>query len=286
MVLSNEGHALDEANTVGDDMIKFYSGTPGSGKSLHTAEDIITTLRRRRNVISTVNVDLNVISRNGSKKIGEFIYIPILELTPKFLYTYAFKNNRKGKEGQTLIVIDECQILFNPREHQRNNRAEWILFFTKHRHLGYNITLVSQFDRLVDRQIRSLFEYETKHRKLNNVLFLLPFTVFVLIEYWYGVGMMVSKRFMFYKKHTASVYDSYVMYDEFAREYAELATDERAGDENETNQSEEPEASSNEQTDLTVCVADPKAGVGGAPQQGKPRTRWLSFCNWTIEDID
>jgi len=186
------------------------------------AKDIRFNLRLKRNVISTVNIDLNKINKNGKRRIGDFVYVPILDLQPKFLYDYAFRNHKKGKEGQTLLIIDECQILFNPRDYSKNGRAEWILFFTKHRHLGYNIIMTSQFDRLVDRQIRSLFEYEIKHRKVNNmgILFMLPFTAFALIEYWYGVRIVVSRRIILFNKKIASIYDSYVMYDDFAKEYA------------------------------------------------------------------
>jgi ComF family protein len=182
------------------------------------AKEILFKLRIGRNIISTVNIDINKVTKKGKKKIGDFVYIPILELTPKFLYQYAYKNHKKGKEGQTIIIIDECQILFNPRDYRDKDRSEWILFFTKHRHLGYNIIMTSQFDRLVDRQIRSLFEYEIKHRKVNNygLLFLLPLTIFACIEYWYGNKMVVSRGFMIFNKKTASIYDSYVMYDEFA----------------------------------------------------------------------
>lgn len=204
-------------------MITFYSGTPGSGKSFHLAYDIRNTLRRKKNVISTVNVDLDKISKNGKKKLGEFTYTSIMDLNVKDLYLYAFKNHEKGIEGQTLLVIDECQILFNPRAYSDKSRPDWILFFTKHRHLGFNIILISQFDRLVDRQIRSLFEYEIKHRKANNLLFFLPFTFFVLIEYWYGVKVVISKRAMLFRKSVAAIYDSYTMYDDFAKEFGFVA---------------------------------------------------------------
>jgi len=266
-------------------VIQFYSGTPGSGKSFHMAKDIIFALRtRRKNVISTVNVDLNLISKNGRKKLGEFTYIPIVDLTPEMLYRYAFKNHVKGKEGQTLLIIDECQIIFNPREYQRNNRAEWILFFTKHRHLGYSIIMTSQFDRLVDRQIRSLFEYEIKHRKVNNmgILFLLPFTAFVMIEYWYGVRLVIGKRFMLFRKSTAAIYDSYVMYDDFAKEYAQPDEDAATKDDvpaeadgvlqnmettpiDDTQQSTVPEA------------AAPEMGAGG-PHRREGRARYVWFA--------
>lgn len=216
MVYSKNGIALGKDNY----MISFYSGTPGSGKSFHMAKDIWFKLRMGRNIISTVNIDIDMVSKNGKKRIGDFVYIPILELNPEFFYRYAYENHSKGKEGQTTIIIDEAQIIFNPREFQRKDRADWILFFTKHRHLGYHIIMTSQFDRLIDRQVRCLFEYEVKHRKINNygLLFLLPWTFFACIEYWYGNKLVISRRFMRFKKKTAAIYDSYVMFDDFLSE--------------------------------------------------------------------
>lgn len=60
--------------------------------------------------------------------------------------------------------------------------------------LGFNVILISQSDRMLDRQIRALIETEVRHRKLNNYGFggmfltLLTFgrTWFIAIDYWYG----------------------------------------------------------------------------------------------------
>jgi zona occludens toxin (predicted ATPase) len=249
-------------------MIVFYSGTPGSGKSFHMAKKMRDALLlHKRNVISTVNIDLDYISNGGKKKLGNFVYVPILDLTPKFLYRWAFKNHAKGVEGQTLLVIDECQIIFNPREYQRQGRSDWILFFTKHRHLGYDIIMTSQFDRLVDRQIRSLFEIELRHRKINNYkwLFLLPITVFAVVEIWYGMrGMKTGKQLIIFRKSIARIYDSYVMYDDFMREFDE---------------EDEPPAASAieaEQTDERTAAggSDCAAGAGG-PRPKEARAGWL-----------
>jgi len=201
-------------------VIYFYSGTPGSGKSFCTAKEIWQRLRLKRDIISTVNINLDKISDGGKKVLGKFTYKPIMDITPEYLYEYAFKNHKKGKEGQTLLILDECQIIFNPREYQLKNRAEWILFFTKHRHLGYKIIMISQNDRLIDRQIRSLFEYEVKHRKVNNrgFLWMLPFKCFAQISYWYGVKERLSGKFIIFKKKYAQIYDSYVMYDDFLKQ--------------------------------------------------------------------
>ena len=170
--------------------IIFYSGTPGSGKSLHVARNIYNRLvYAKMPVICSFPVDLNYISKNGKRKIGEFIYLPYEKITPQYFYDYALEHNVKGKESQVLVIIDECQLLFNPREFNRSDRLEWIKFFTQHRHLGYDFILVSQFDLLVDKQIRCLFEFDIKHRKLNNygIGRFLPFPWFVAATYWYCV---------------------------------------------------------------------------------------------------
>ena len=151
-------------------MIEFYSGTPGSGKSLHVAKRIwIKLFIKKQNVIANFNINQELY--NKKKKKGMFDYITNMELTPDYLIEYALLNHKPGIENQTLVVIDECQLMFNSRDWQNKNRMAWIEFFTLHRHYGYNFILVSQMDRLVDRQIRALFEYDVVHRKINNFKF-------------------------------------------------------------------------------------------------------------------
>lgn len=191
-------------------MIYFYSGTPGSGKSLHVAKDIyIKLFVKKQNVIA--NFDINREIYNKKKKKGNFAYCPNNELTTEFLYQYAKDNHVLGKENQTLCIIDECQILFNPRSWSDKHRIDWINFFTQHRKWGYNFILISQFDRLVDRQIRSLFEYEIKHRKLNNfkVGKFLPVSAFCAVEYWYGVKERVGSEMFLYSNKYGKLYDTF-----------------------------------------------------------------------------
>ena len=208
-------------------MVSFYSGTPGSGKSFHTARDIRDWLRRRRNVISTVDIDTNRVSSNGRRSIGDFKYIPITELKVIDLYRYAARHHVPGKEGQTLIVIDECQIIFDSRQFQQKERRDWILFFSRHRHFGFEVILISQQDRMIDRQIRGLFEYEYKHRKVNNFGFawMIPITFFVIIRYWYSSRLRIDAQFMRYKRRIGKIYNSYAMFEEFLSEFREMQSE-------------------------------------------------------------
>ncbi len=195
-------------------MIYFYSGTPGSGKSLHVARDIYYRLNRNKkypNVIANFMINEKMIKN----KKANFIYKDNSDLTVSFLLDYALKNHSSGKENQTLVVVDEASVIWNSREWQkvdtRHNRMDWLKFFVQHRKLGYNFIIISQTDRQIDRQIRSLFEYEIKHRKVNNFKIgkLLPVPVFACVSYWYGVNERLGVEFFTYRRKWGRFYDSY-----------------------------------------------------------------------------
>lgn len=202
-------------------MISFYSGTPGSGKSLQMAHEVVDWLKKyKKNVIANTFIDRKYILKK--KKGGLFFYIENDKLTPDFLYKYALKFNEMGVEHQTLLVIDEAQVKFSPTavklssQENPHYRQEWLEFFTHHRHLGYDVLIISQFDRLIDAQIRCIFEFNYVHRKANNfgfigmLLTILKIPLFVQIQYWYGVNQVSGKKFFTYSKKYSKIYNSYI----------------------------------------------------------------------------
>lgn len=200
-------------------MIHLYTGTPGSGKSLHMASDILEWLNlKKKNVIANFDINIDVVEKKlffKRKNHGSFTYLDVEHMTVENLVEYSKKNHVMGKEGQTLLCLDECQTLFNPREFSRKDRLDWNNFFSQHRKLGFEVILVTQTDRLIDRQIRALVEYEVKHRKVNNFKIgkLLPFPAFCSIYYWYGVRERLKAEFFFYNKRLGNLYDSYKMFE-------------------------------------------------------------------------
>lgn len=205
-------------------MIYLYSGTPGSGKSLHLAERLYFRIKHQ-NIVAIGNFDLNIENIKGNRR-GRYISINNNRLTPHRLIKFSldYRNHYlKGKqmpEGKFLLVIDECQIMFNSREWQMSGRSDWLSFFTQHRKLGYDIVLISQFDRMIDRQIRSLIEYEYIHRKVNNygmvgkILGLLcGGSLFVTVKMWYPMKQRVGSDFFIGRKKYFGMYDSYKLFD-------------------------------------------------------------------------
>lgn len=201
-------------------MIFLYSGTPGSGKSLHVAERLYHLLRAGRPVVCNFNINLD---RIPSKRRELFHYRSNSDITPEYLIEFSQQHfqGKKVRESSLLLVIDECQLMFNAREWNKAGRDRWLSFFTLHRHYGYDIILVAQFDRMIDRQIRSLIEYEFIHRKVSNfgwrgwilcTVFMSP-KLFVAVKVWYPMKEKVSSEFFKCKKKYYSLYDTYLMLD-------------------------------------------------------------------------
>ena len=207
-------------------MVEMYTGTPGSGKSLHVAERIYRRIMRGKNVLANFEINMGVFPKR-KKPLGEFVYIDNMDLNPDMLYSYALSHLKRTKtgiqEGQLLLVIDESQLLFNTRDWNMKNRMKWCTFFSQHRKYGYDIILVAQFDRMIDRQIRVMAEYEVKHRKVANFAWLgfilswatriLSFGrncgLFLAVRYWYGIHARLGKEFFQGKSRYMQLYNSY-----------------------------------------------------------------------------
>lgn len=194
----------------------LYSGTPGSGKSLRAAYKIINWMRSGRSVIANFPIDEGYFKK--CKKVGTFTYLDNQSLTVPVLKTYAKQNHKPFREHQTLLVIDECAAMFNSRSYGRPDRMDWIFFFQQHRKLGYDVILISQSDRLIDRQIRAFVETEYKHRSIRNyktfgwLLAMVCGGLFVSVEYWYGTNLRCGSEFFFLNKKKAAIYDSFKIF--------------------------------------------------------------------------
>lgn len=195
-------------------MIYLYSGTPGSGKSLDTARVIYHTLARNRPVICNFEINTDYVKHSD-----KFYFLSNTDLTPSKLIEFSreYFGDKPTREGQILLVIDECQLLFNARDWQQSGRQEWLSFYTQHRKYGYDIILVAQFDRMIDRQIRSLIEYEIVHRKVSNFgpkgILLTALMggrkLFVRVKVWYPMQEKTGSNFFHAQRKYYRLYNTY-----------------------------------------------------------------------------
>lgn len=196
-------------------MITLYSGTPGSYKSYHAVCDILNWLKSNRNVITNFSVDYQ---RLGIKPSGIYKFCKNTEITPKMLLSFHRENHKLSYKPQTLIVIDEASTFFNPREFGRSDRMEWIYFFANHRHFNFEVILITQSDKMLDKQIRGLIEYEIKHRALaraNLIMWLLSKVfkgLFITVEIWYPCKMRITSNLHRFKKKKADCYDTMALF--------------------------------------------------------------------------
>lgn len=200
-------------------MIYLFTGTPGSGKSLHMARIIRNRLRAGKPVIANFECRLDMLRG----KLGDYVYMDNAEFArgPKCLEDYAqrYWGDRDRKEGAVWVFIDEAQLLFNARSWNARGRDAWIHFFTLHRKLGYDIFLISQFDQMLDKQLRSLVEYQYIHRKVSNfgvwgrVLSLLTGGgLFCCVKMWYPMQQRLSAEFFKYHRKLGRFFDTYAVF--------------------------------------------------------------------------
>lgn len=196
-------------------MISLYSGTPGSGKTVNVARTVHDRFVLGKPVIAVhTNFD-----KSKFKK-AKYKFLQDEEFTPEWLIAKSERYFKKHsfREGALLLIIDEAQLYFNAREWQKTDRNGWLDFFTKHRHYGYDIIFVAQFDRMIDRQIRSLFEYEYIHRKVKNfgiggflMSLLAGGNLHCAVKMWYPIKEKIGSEMFKSKRKYWKLYNSYVV---------------------------------------------------------------------------
>lgn len=195
-------------------MVILYTGTPGSGKSYHATAQVHNCTKHGLNVIANFAVKL------PEKQQRKFFFVPTEKITVDFLLKFVKDHHVYGKERQTLLMIDEASILFNSRDYARKDRSDWVKFFSQHRKLGYDVILITQQDRSLDRQIRGQIEYNYIHRKLTNfgikgwIIRFITFKQFVCVHIWYPIKTRMDCEYFRIKKKIADSYDTFSMFDD------------------------------------------------------------------------
>lgn len=212
-------------------MITLYSGTPGSGKSLHLAKVLMDRIRQGKSPVIG-NFPLNLGKIPGKKR-GTYLCVSNQRLLParlkRFSKAYEKHLGRRLKEGELLLVIDEAGEIFDPMDWQRIRKLGWNSFFSQHRKFGYDIILVTQDDRQLARSVRSKLEYEIIHRKVSNSgrfgsIFRFFFgECFVCVRVWYRLRERLDSEYFKARRKYFEIYDTYELF-----EYEEEETGERA----------------------------------------------------------
>ena len=218
--------------------IILYSGTPGSYKSFHAVKTCIQWLRSGGNLIT--NFPLNYTKKIKYPIRGVYECVNNLDLTVDYLTKFACDHHHQGIKAQTLVVIDEASIKFNSRDFNVHDRMDWINFFANHRHFNFNVILITQQDKMLDKQIRGLIEIEFKHRALKNyklfgmLLDLIFHGCFMCVEVWYPCKLKTGAMFNVFRKSYAECYDTMGLFVDTKSKMAEARRKLEASQEVET----------------------------------------------------
>lgn len=206
-------------------MIELYTGTPGSGKSLHAAADIKYWVENKREpVICNFNINNSLLRQKGR---GQIITIKNSDIKDKpeiFKDISDIYKKKLGinyiKEDTILIILDESQLLYNSRSWNDKSRSKWISFFSQHRKLGFKIIMIAQYAEMIDKQIRALVEFEYSHRKVKNIsksAAMLNIVsgggLHVAVKYYAPFSEKVDQKFFKGNRILYSLYDSYTLFE-------------------------------------------------------------------------
>jgi hypothetical protein len=194
-------------------MIEVVQGSPGSGKSAGAVARGLMHLRKggvlaanfslvdgwsdqmaKQHIFSKFSDDYRY--EYSSDLYSRFFVVDsvagLRSVDPRTLAKGRHKKTGRYQEGQGLLILDECQLVFNSRKWEKN--MPWIEFFTQHRKLGWDVLLIAHSIEMIDSQIRPLAEYESRMRNMQRVripivdLPLSPIPLFLTIRRYAGLG--------------------------------------------------------------------------------------------------
>jgi len=171
-------------------MITLYSGLLRNGKDLNLIRDMYKVLvKEKKNVISNVPINMDLVTKNGRRSTGEFTYLPNDKLTVPFLIEYSEKNHRPYREGETVVFIYGAEYMFNTYYNKSLNVVEWYDFLGAIKKYAYYINIEAEISTLIEREIRIFICNEVNHNTISRTL-----QIYRAITKWYGLGHIVGVK--------------------------------------------------------------------------------------------
>lgn len=200
-------------------MIELFLGPPGGGKSYHALRRGLRHIYESRgHVVANFPITRSKPHKRAFQAEERWHFVDEIP-HPDYLVSFADERGLIGKEGAILLIIDEAGIMFNSRDWMVAGavRKDWIKFFSQSRKLGYDVIMVAQDERMLDRQIRNCAEFSVKHFTLNQYFWLrwLPIKTFVSVRFWAGGSFRGQPEVYCLLPWVANRYDSMKLFGQF-----------------------------------------------------------------------
>lgn len=205
--------------------LTIYSGTPGSGKTLHAVSEIMQALNKPRGADRPVLANFPV-RAELCKRPQAFHQYSNAEITPELITTFCddFWDSgvRKYSEDYILVVLDEVSLIFNSRlwnskgtKGMGNSRMDWLEFFSQHRKYGVKVILIAQSAKMIDNQFRMLCDDEINHRSIRNMGFvggildaITRHRLFMMVHYLFQTNERLGMRMFLRTDRVCRMYDT------------------------------------------------------------------------------
>jgi len=143
-----------------------FTGTPGSGKTYDAVRKILDNLQLGRTIYT--NID-GINEPRCLEMIKIVCGLSDLALAKQL---HFFEDDQLSDfwnhvAPKSMIVLDEVQNIFNAREWQTDKNKHFGAWCSIHRHLGFELILITQDVARIDSSVRSLLEWTYVYRKVN-----------------------------------------------------------------------------------------------------------------------
>ncbi|MCI5501556.1 MAG: hypothetical protein MR409_06505 [Lachnospiraceae bacterium] len=203
-------------------MVVSYLGTPGSGKSLHAAKDIVEALALGRLVITNFPVNAKGLKIHKKSRLVTLDNQSI-KYSPHLIECACRNYFEKYGKRKVLVVLDECQLLFDSRHWNAPGRDDWNYFFSQHRKIcgiDSNVILITQNEKALDKRIVPQAEYFYLHTNLKYgnsielfISMLCGFTLFKYKKIWRSGKDVVEVKAFRGKKKYFNIYDTFMIFE-------------------------------------------------------------------------
>lgn len=216
-------------------MISIHVGVPGSGKSYGATCAMFDFLRSGGVVASNIVFSSDWVDKVSFDPLSRFFKSRLPDIEKKqdlWRRNFLISNPSEIEDLSSilpdisrvkvvdkfqplgLLVIDECQLIFNSRDWSKN--FDFLRFFTLHRKMRWDIILIAHDLGMIDKQIRFLTEIEVHYRNLKNVkipgisLPLSPVNSFLALHQYSNMATKgkIKSRIYRLNKNVADIYDS------------------------------------------------------------------------------
>lgn len=138
-------------------MITLFTGKNGSGKTANVVAELLALLNKERRPVVVRGIPELLIPHQKAPPVGEWTRrVPDPDDQTRTLVEFTFPQG-------AIVIIDECQEIYRRRP-QNAVVPDIVAAFEKHRKLGLDFWLITQFPNQIDFHVRELVSKHVHYR--------------------------------------------------------------------------------------------------------------------------